>query len=84
MGVENGPAAQANGLPVSYKVKSEVKVVHLCPTLCDPMDYTVHGIFQAEVKRTLNVPLSNHSPGCLSQKNATLCSYNNKHVLLCL
>ena len=26
---------------------SEVKVSQLCPTLCDPMDYTVHGILQA-------------------------------------
>ena len=26
---------------------SEVKVAQSCPTLCDPMDYTVHGILQA-------------------------------------
>ena len=32
---------------VSMKVK--VKVVHLCPTLCDPMDYTIHGILQARI-----------------------------------
>ena len=25
----------------------EVKVSESCPTLCDPMDHTVHGIFQA-------------------------------------
>ena len=25
----------------------KVKVAQLCPTLCDPMDYTVHGILQA-------------------------------------
>ena len=24
--------------------QSEVKVTQLCPTLCDRMDYTVHGI----------------------------------------
>ena len=24
-----------------------VKVSQLCPTLCDPMDYTVHGLLQA-------------------------------------
>ena len=31
----------------SVQVKwSEVKVAQLCPTLCDPMDYTVHGILQ--------------------------------------
>ena len=27
----------------------KVKVAQLCPTLCDPMDYTVHGIFQARM-----------------------------------
>ena len=28
---------------------SEVKVAQFCPTLCDPMDYTVHGILQARI-----------------------------------
>ena len=27
----------------------EVKVTHVCPTLCDPMDYRVHGILQARI-----------------------------------
>ena len=36
------------------KVKSEREVAQLCPTLCDPMDYSlpgssIHGIFQARV-----------------------------------
>ena len=26
-----------------------VKVAQLCPTLCDPMVYTVHGILQARI-----------------------------------
>ena len=30
-----------------YKVK--VKVAQSCPTLCDPMDYTVHQILQARI-----------------------------------
>ena len=29
--------------------ESEVKVIQSCPTLCDPMDYTVHGILQARI-----------------------------------
>ena len=29
--------------------ESEVKVVQSCPALCDPMDYTVHGILQAKI-----------------------------------
>ena len=27
----------------------KVKVTQLCPTLCDPMDYTVHGNLQARI-----------------------------------
>ena len=29
--------------------KAKVKVAQLCLTLCDPMDYTVHGILQARI-----------------------------------
>ena len=28
---------------------NEVKVTQSCPTFCDPMDYTVHGILQARI-----------------------------------
>ena len=31
------------------KVKVNVQVAQSCPTLCDPMDYTVHGILQARI-----------------------------------
>ena len=31
------------------KVFDCVKVSQSCPTLCDPMDYTVHGILQARI-----------------------------------
>ena len=31
-----------------YLVKVKVKVSQWCPTLCDPMDYTIHGILQAK------------------------------------
>ena len=34
---------------MSVKVKVKVKVTQLCPTLCHPMDYTVHGILQARI-----------------------------------
>ena len=36
----------------------KVKVTQLCPTLCDPMDYTVHGIFQARILEWVAVPFS--------------------------
>ena len=29
---------------ISYWTKVKVKVAQLCPTLCNPMDYIVHGI----------------------------------------
>ena len=34
---------------VCVYVQVKVKVTRLCPTLCDPMDYTVHGIVQARI-----------------------------------
>ena len=41
-------------------VKSEVKVkvVQSCPMLCDPMDYTVHGILQARILKWVVIPFS--------------------------
>ena len=42
-------------------VWSEVKGGQLCPTLCDPMDYTVHGILQARILEWGAVPFSKGS-----------------------
>ena len=39
----------------------KVKVAQLCPTLCDPMDYTVHGIFQARILEWVAFPFSKES-----------------------
>ena len=33
-----------------------VKVAQLCPTLCDPMDYTVQGILQARILEGVAFP----------------------------
>ena len=38
-----------------------MKVAQSCPTLYDPMDYTVHGILQAKILKWVVVP----SPGDL-------------------
>ena len=35
--------------------------VKLCPTLCDPMDYTVHGILQARLLEWVAFPFSRGS-----------------------
>ena len=33
-----------------HTLKVKVNVAQLCPTLCDPMDYIVHGILQARIR----------------------------------
>ena len=38
-----------------------VKVAQSCPTLCDPMDYTVHGILQARILEWVAFPFSRES-----------------------
>ena len=40
---------------------SKVKVTQSCPTLCDPMDYIVHGILQAKILEWVAVPFSRGS-----------------------
>ena len=39
----------------------KVKVTQLCPTLCDPMDYTVHGILQVRILEWVAFPFSRGS-----------------------
>ena len=41
--------------------KKKVKVIQSCPTLCDPMDYTVHGILQARILEWVAFPFSKGS-----------------------
>ena len=38
------------------KSQSEVQVAQSCLTLCDPMDYTVHGILQAGILEWVTFP----------------------------
>ena len=40
----------------------KVKVTQWCPTLCDPMDYTVHGILQARILEWVVFPFSRGLP----------------------
>ena len=42
-------------------IKVKVKVTQSCPTLCDPMDYTVHGILQARILEWVAFPFSRRS-----------------------
>ena len=50
--------------PPSIALESDlvkVKVAQLCPTFCDPMHYTVHGILQARILEWVAFPFSRGS-----------------------
>ena len=44
-----------------YTAIEQVKVAQSCLTLCDPMDYTVHGILQARIREWVAFPFSRGS-----------------------
>ena len=46
---------------LEYFVALKVKVTQPCLTLCDPMDYTVHGILQARILEWVAFPFSRGS-----------------------
>ena len=46
---------------LDHMVKVKVKVAQSCPTLCDPMDYTVPGILQARILEWVAFPFSRGS-----------------------
>ena len=46
---------------VRQAAQRKVKVAQPCPTLCDPMDYTVHGILQARILEWVAIPFSRES-----------------------
>ena len=41
---------------VTRKYEVKVKAVQSCPALCNPMDYTVHGILQARILEWVAFP----------------------------
>ena len=48
-------------MSVLLSMKVKVKVTQSCPTLCDPMDYIVHGILQARILAWAVFPFSRGS-----------------------
>ena len=66
-GIEpRSPALQADALTSEPPGKPKVKVIQSCLSLCDPMDYTVHGILQARVLEWVKlVKVPYPSPGDL-------------------
>ena len=59
-----------------YSIKgfhlSKVKVAELCPTLCEPMDYTVFGILQARILEWVAFPSSRGSSQPRGQTQVSL------------
>ena len=49
-------------LPTPRRAEVKVKVAQSCPTLCDPTDYTVHGILQARILEWGAFPFSRGLP----------------------
>ena len=43
------PPGVLSQVTAELKNTGKVKVTQLCPSLCDPMDYAVHGILQARI-----------------------------------
>ena len=50
--------------PFTLKVNEvQIQAAKLCPTLCDPMNYTVHGILQARILEPYTSPGDLPNPG---------------------
>ena len=77
------------------KVKSEQEVAQSCPTLSDPMDYSlpgssVHGIFQARVLEWGAIAFSDDQPRQHIKKqrhyladkgpSSQICGFSSSHV----
>ena len=62
------PACHLGDLNEPFNVILKVKGTQLCLTLCDPMDYTVHGILQARILEWVAFP----SPGDLPKPGIKL------------
>ena len=52
---------QLRGKCLYVKNEVKVKVTQSCPTLCSPMDYTVHGILQPRILEWVAFPFSRGS-----------------------
>ena len=46
---------------ISHFIYAKVKVTQSCPTLCNPTNYTVHGILQARILEWVAFPFSKGS-----------------------
>ena len=56
-----GTLKSSNGVNSTAFLKVKVKVTQLCPTLCNPMDCTIHGTLQAKILELVAFPFSRAS-----------------------
>ena len=56
-----GPHSVSTSVICNQRVLVKVKVTQSCLTLCNPMDYIVHGILQARILEWVAVPFSRGS-----------------------
>ena len=66
------------------KESMKVLVAQLCPTLQDPMDYSlpgffVHGILQARILEWVAIPFCRGSPQPRNQEDSTLNAFRVLH-----
>ena len=69
------------GLPVPEDQVNEVKVTQSCATLCNPVDYMVHGILQARILEWVAVPFSKGSSQSWGLLHCKQGSYQNDNGL---
>ena len=65
------------GIPLKVKVK----VAQSCPTLCHPMDYIVHGIFQARILEWAAIPFSRGSSQPRDRTGDTITYFTFKYLV---
>ena len=59
--IHNAEQQRSSGFPPQFAEKVRVKVAQSCPTLCDPVDYTVHRVLQARILEWVAFPFSRGS-----------------------
>ena len=58
---QEGSSPRAPPRKPLWRLAMKVKIAHLCPTLSESMDYTVHGILQTRILEWVAFPLSRGS-----------------------
>ena len=71
-------------VPSKTKNRVAVKVAQSCSTLCDPMDYTVHGILQARILEWVVFPSPGDLPNLGIEPRQSLYQLSHREAQECL